>query len=79
MHYISLVKYENSCHTAFNNRSCRPNECQCSEDGKTFFLRHKGFNSAGIFSVECKTEFNFAIEMSDCIMIKVIGMYHNSI
>lgn len=73
--YITLNNDEYNCYTSKNNDTCTLNECQCSEDGRTYVIKHKGFTSGGIFSIECKAEFELSLEMSDCVMINVIGLY----
>ncbi|VDI15472.1 Hypothetical predicted protein [Mytilus galloprovincialis] len=68
--YNTLTKRDSGCHSSFNY-ICRPNTCQCSADGKTYLIKYGGFESGGIFSIECKVDIHTFLEMSDCMMIKV--------
>lgn len=71
----TLTKRENGCSSSVNS-TCRPNECQCSAEGKTYLMKHGGFVRGGLILIECKMEFHSSLEMSDCMLIKVTGLYY---
>lgn len=57
---------------------CEADECQCSKDGRTYFLKHEGFEGGKTVSIQCKMKYESLVEMSDCIMLRVIGEYMNN-
>lgn len=70
---ISKERY--GCPSSFNKTVCRLDECQCWNDGKDYLIKHKGFHYGGPLSVKCTFEFESEMEMSDCKMINIIGLY----
>ncbi|CAC5410053.1 unnamed protein product [Mytilus coruscus] len=70
----SAFTYVRILNTIVSNNVCKPEECQCSEDGKTYFFKYEGFPSGGTFSLECRMEYGFAVEMSACKIIEIIDI-----
>lgn len=71
--YITIRKDFNSCRSSADNGVCKPDQCHCSEDGQTYFVKHEVFTMADSVSLQCKMEFEFALEMTDCIIVHAIG------
>lgn len=75
--YITLNNDVYGCRSSAVNGLCEPDQCHCSEDGKTYSVKHQGFPMAGNVSLQCKIEFELALEMTDCIIVNAIGMFIN--
>lgn len=71
--YITISKDIYGCRSLTDNSVCTPDQCHCSEDGKTYFVKHIGFQKAGNVSMQCKMEFEFAVEMTDCVIVNAIS------
>lgn len=71
--YITINTDLYSCRSSADNGVCKPDQCHCSEDGKTYFVKHEGFTMADKVSLQCKMEFEFALEMTDCIIVNAIS------
>lgn len=77
--YKTLSKSRYGCYSSVNNNVCNPEECQCSEDWKTYVFKYEGFPRGGTFSLECRMEYGFAVEMSACMIIEIIGLYYKCV
>lgn len=71
--YNTINKEINGCRSSIGNGICDPDQCHCSEDGTSYFMKHTGLDKAGNVSIQCKMEFEFGLEMTDCIIVNVIG------
>ncbi|CAC5378090.1 unnamed protein product [Mytilus coruscus] len=72
--YNTINKDINGCRSSVDNGVCDPDQCHCSEDGTTYFMKHTGLDKAGNVSIQCKMEFEFGLEMTDCIIVNVIDL-----
>lgn len=75
--FITLNQDIYGCRSSAINGICEPDQCHCSKDGKTYSVKHQGFPVAGNVSLQCKMEFELALEMTDCIIVNAIGMFIN--
>lgn len=73
--YTRLTKSSYSCNSSFHKGVCKSDECQCSKDGRKYFIKHDGFEGGKTYPIECKMKYELLVEMSDCYMLKVIGMH----
>lgn len=73
--YITLTKDKSGCHSSSEYGDCEPDQCHCSEDGNTYFIKHNGFPIADNVSLQCKMEFEHGLEMTDCTFVHAIGKY----